>query len=178
MPKLARRFVLIALLALAVVPGCGKAADLAQEREQALALAAQYTPMLAHLSQRIETLAVRTQALPAGAPGLDQVHGTLARGREAITRLQGQVRELPGRATDAAKGGQRDELRALVASAAKDVSGGITQVGNDVALAEQAISELERKVKEQAAAAAAASAADAGVPPPDAAAPPPTKRMQ
>ena len=86
------------LVALVALAGCRKSTDLAPYREQALALVARYAPQLAAQRDKIDTLAARLGALPAGQPGAAEVTATLARDRDAIGTLQAVIDRVPGQA--------------------------------------------------------------------------------
>lgn len=161
--KLVRPFVMV-VLALVVLAGCKKAADLAKYKEQAMSLAAQYGPQLKELLGKVDGLSARAKALPVNIPGVDAVTKTLENNKGALAKLQGMIDQLPGKATEAVKGGKKAEVEALISSTTTEVGGGITTIGNDVAAAEKTIGELEVKAKEQAAAEAAAAAAAAAAP--------------
>ena len=149
---------LAVVLAVLALVACHDGRSLADEREQAYAMAAQYAPQRKALLATTEALLTRVRALPAGAD-VAALIATLDDRRGKLAALEVPLAQLPERVAAAEKGGKRAELRAIVDRTIEDIGGALLAIGNDVANAEREVAALENQAK---AAAAAAAAADAG----------------
>lgn len=143
--------VLAVLALLFTVSGCGKAADLAKYKDQALALAAQYAPQIKDALGKVDGLSARVKSLPVNVPGLEKVAAALENNKATITKLQGLVDQLPAKTADAVKTGKKAEVEKVIADTSSAVTSGLTQVNNDLATADKDVAALETAAKTMAA---------------------------
>jgi outer membrane protein OmpA-like peptidoglycan-associated protein len=134
------------------VSSCGKAADLAKYKDQALALAAQYAPQIKDALGKVDGLAARVKSLPVNVPGLEKVATALENNKASIAKLQGLVDQLPAKTADAIKTGKKAEVEKVIGDTSSAVSAGLTQVNNDLAIADKDVGALETAAKTLAAA--------------------------
>lgn len=139
------------------VSSCGKAADLAKYKDQALALAAQYAPQIKDALGKVDGLAARVKSLPVNVPGLEKVATALENNKASIAKLQGLVDQLPAKTADAIKTGKKAEVEKVIGDTSSAVSAGLTQVNNDLAIADKDVGALETAAKTLAAAPPAAA---------------------
>lgn len=149
--------VMAILAMLFTVSSCGKAADLAKYKDQALALAAQYAPQLKDALGKVDGLSARVKSLPVNVPGLEKVAAALENNKATIAKLQGLVDQLPAKTADAVKTGKKAEVEKVIADTSSAVTAGLTQVNNDLATADKDVGALETAAKTMAAAPPAAA---------------------
>lgn len=139
--------VMAVLAMLFTVSSCGKAADLAKYKDQALALAAQYAPQLKDALGKVDGLSARVKSLPVNVPGLEKVAAALENNKATIAKLQGLVDQLPAKTADAVKTGKKADVEKVIGDTSSAVSAGLTQLNNDLATADKDVGALETAAK-------------------------------
>lgn len=139
--------VMAVLAMLFTVSSCGKAADLAKYKDQALALAAQYAPQIKDALGKVDGLSARVKSLPVNVPGLEKVAAALENNKATIAKLQGLVDQLPAKTADAVKTGKKADVEKVIGDTSSAVTSGLTQINNDLATAEKDVGALETAAK-------------------------------
>lgn len=97
------------MIAVSLVFGCKKAADLSKYKDRATALAAKYSPKLADLSKQLPELAAHAKDLPVSVPGADKLGKLLDDNKSTIASAQEVLAGLPAKlASDTPEQAEKD----------------------------------------------------------------------
>ena len=103
-----KKLSLTVLVAISIA-GCKKAADLAQYKDRATALAAKYAPKLGELSKKLPELASHAKDLPVNVPGADKLGKLLEDNKSELASAQDLLASLPAKiASESPEKAQKD----------------------------------------------------------------------
>ena len=141
------------VVALAVLPACGKHNDAATLREEAVQMAKFYQPKVDELQQRVDAIFARGKSIPGNLPGIEDVGRRLQEARDTLQKLRGVIGTSPAdtksavekQADEAAKAGKVADLRKLVHDTEELVDTSLTVVNTDLDSVEAWIANYDRK---------------------------------
>lgn len=158
------------VVALAVIPACGKHNDVAALREEAVQTAKYYQPKVDELQARVDAIFARGKSIPGNLPGIEDVGRRLQEARDTLQKLRGVIGTTPTdkvsavekQADEAAKAGKVADLRKLVHDTEELIDSSLTVVNDDLDSVEAWIANYDRKTLALMAPPAAGSAAEPG----------------
>lgn len=140
------------VVAVAVLPACGKKNDVAVLEHEAATLAKYYEPKLVSLGDRVQLIFERGSKIPGNLPGIADVGKRLQEARTTLDTLKGLVTpgldnksELEKKAEAAAKAGKVEELEKLVHDHETALASGVTVINDNLDTVEGWIAQYDAK---------------------------------